>query len=215
MARRPAYRGPIERPTWLVPAIIALVVILLLGTIGAIVLHGRGAATGGTAKASPTAKSSPTRSSPTPSPTAVGLLPIPDYGPAANPPLTSVKFCTPSAPCVFGGKVPPATDTHCTLGGPCHVDYAATWSGNTVNALTFTIEFFDRCSNPNNTSTTVLQRTDSNVARFRPIFDPAPAGGFALTLPSGAKAAVLVLIADTGTVKAASAPFQLGADSCT
>ena len=136
MARRPAYRGPIERPTWLVPAIIALVVILVLVTVGAIVLHGRGAATGGTAKASPTAKTSPTRSSPTPSPTAVGLLPIPDYGPAVNPPLTSVKFCTPSAPCAFGGGVPPAMDTHCTLGGPCHVDYAATWSGNTVITTT-------------------------------------------------------------------------------
>jgi hypothetical protein len=216
VARRPAYRAPIERPTWLVPAVIAVVVILLLGTVGAIVLHGRGAATGGTPKASPTAKTSPTKSSPTPSPTGVGLLPIPDYGNTApNPPLTSVKFCTPSAPCVFGGATPPAMDTHCTLGGPCHVDYAATWSGNTVNTLTFTIEFFDRCSNPNNTSTVVFQRTDPNVAQYRPIFDPTPKGGTLVTLPSGAKAAVLVLIADTGTVKAASAPLQLGAESCT
>jgi hypothetical protein len=91
---------------------------------------------------------------------------------------------------------------------------AAFWSGNTVNTLTFTIVFFDRCSNPNNTSTTVLQRTYQNVARFRPIYDPAPAGGFAVTLPSGIKAAVLVAIADTGTVKAASAPLELGAASC-
>ena len=128
--------------------------------------------------------------------------------------MTSVKFCTPSAPCVFGGGVTPAKDTNCTLGGPCHIDMAAYWSGNTVNTLTFTIVFFDRCNNPNNTSTTVLQRTDQNVSRFRPIYAPAPAGGFAVTLPSGVKAAVLVAIADTGTVKAASAPLELGAASC-
>jgi hypothetical protein len=60
----------------------------------------------------------------------------------------------------------------------------------------------------------VFQHTYSNVGKYAPIYDPAPAGGFALTLPSGSKAAALVLIADTGTVKAASTPFTLGADSC-
>jgi hypothetical protein len=201
---------PSERPAWLVPAAIGVVILLILGAVGVIFLNrGKGTTV---ASSSPT----PTKSSPkaTPSPTGIALLPIPDYGPTANPPLTSVRFCTPAAPCVFGGGVAPATDTNCTLGGSCHVDIAAFWSGNTVNSLTFTIEFFDRCNNPNNASTTVLQRTDQNVARFRPIYDPAPAGGFPLTLPSGAKAAALVLIADTGTVKAASAPFLLGADSC-
>jgi hypothetical protein len=215
VARRPADRRPIERPAWLVPAVIAVVVILLLGTVGAIVLHGRGSSPGGIVKASPTAKTSPKSSPrPTPSPTGVALLPVPDYGPTVNPPLTSVKFCTPSAPCVFGGGVPPAMDTHCTLGGPCHVDIAAYWSGKTVNTLTFTIEFFDRCNNPNNTSTSVFQHTYTNVARYAPIYDPAPAGGFPLTLPSGAKAAALVLVVDTGTVKAASTPIALGAESC-
>jgi len=190
------------------------VVILLLGTVGAIVLHGRGSpAASGTPKASPTPKAS-AKPSPSPSPTGVGLLPVPDYGPAANPPLTSVKFCTPAAPCVFGGSVPPAMDTNCTLGGPCHVDMAVFWTGNTVNTLTFSIEFFDRCNNPNNGSITVLHRTDQNVARFRPIYDPAPAGGYPVALPSGIKAGALVVIADTGTVKAASAPLLLGASAC-
>jgi hypothetical protein len=215
VARRPADRRPFERPAWLVPAVIAVVVILLLGTVGAIVLHGRGSTPGSTAKASPTAKTSPKSSPrPTPSPIGVALLPVPNYGPTANPPLTSVKFCSPAAPCVFGGGVPPATDTHCTLGGTCHVDIAAYWSGKTVNTLTFTIEFFDRCNNPSNTSTSVFQHSYSNVAPYAPIYDPAPSGGFKLTLPSGAKAAALVVIADTGSVKAASAPFPLGADSC-
>jgi len=100
------------------------------------------------------------------------------------------------------------------LGGSCHVDIAAYWSGKTVNTLTFTVEFFDRCNNPNNTSTSVFQHTYSNVAKYAPIYDPAPAGGFPLTLPSGVKAAALVLVADTGTAKAASTPFTLGADSC-
>ena len=196
----------------MVPAAIALVVLLLLGAVG-VYLKTRPTSSGGgpIAHASPSPKTSP-KSSPTP--TGVGLLPIPDYGPTVNPPLTSVKFCTPSAPCVFGGGAAPAKDTNCKLGGPCHIDMAAYWSGNTVNTLTFSIEFFARCNNPNNTSTTVLQRTDQNVARFRPVFDPAPAGGFALALPSGVKAAVLVAIANTGTVKAASAPLLLGSDTC-
>jgi hypothetical protein len=213
--RKPASRRPSidilsERPAWLIPAAIAVVVLLVIGTVGVIFLNrGKG---GHLASSSP----SPTRSSPKPtsSPTGVALLPIPNYGPTVNPPLTSVKFCTPSAPCVFGGGVAPATDTNCTLSGPCHIDMAATWSGNTVNTLTFSIEFFERCNNPGGTSTTVLQRTYQNVGRFRPTYDPAPAGGFAVSLPSGAKAAALVVIADTGTVKAASAPLLLGADSC-
>ena len=194
------------------PAAIALVVLLLLGAVG-LYLKTRPTSSGGgpVAHASPSPKTSP-KSSPTP--TGSGLLAIPDYGPTVNPPLTSVKFCTPSAPCPFGGGVAPAVDTNCKLGGPCHVDIAAYWSGNTVNTLTLSVEFFDRCNNPNNTSITVLQRSYQNVARFHPVYDPAPAGGFVLALPSGVKAAVLVAIANTGTVKAASAPFTLGANSC-
>jgi len=211
--RRPE-RDSRERPAWLVPAAIALVVLLLLGAIG-VYLKTRPASSGGVAHASPSPKTSP-KSSPKSSPTpgGAGLLPIPDYGPAVNSPLTSVKFCTPSAPCAFGGGAAPATDTNCKLGGSCHVDMAAYWSGNTVNTLTLSIEFFDRCNNPNNKSTAVFQHTYQNVSRFRPVYDPAPSGGFLLSLPSGVKAAALVAIANTGTVKAASAPFLLGADSC-
>ena len=199
-----------ERPPWLIPAAIAVVVLLLLG-IGGFALASRGNSSRPQANTSPHPTASPKASA---SPTGVALLPVPDFGPAANPPLTAVKFCTPSAPCVFGAGVPPATDTNCTLGGSCHVDMAAFWNGNTVTTMTFTIEFFSRCNNPGNTSTVVFQRTSQNVARFRPIYDPAPAGGFALTLPSGVKAAALVAIADIGVVKAASAPFPLGAESC-
>jgi hypothetical protein len=208
--RRPKSDSPSGRPAWLIPAAIAVVVLLLIGTVSVVLLN-RG-------KGSPLASGSPspTRTSPkpTPSPTGVALLPIPDYGPAANAPLTSVKFCTPSAPCVFGGGVTPAKDTNCTLGGPCHIDMAAFWSGNTVNTLTFTIVFFDRCNNPNNAPALRLPRPAHPPARSRPVSAPAPAGGSAVTLPSGLKAAVLVAIADTGTVKAASAPLELGAASC-
>ncbi|HEV2218195.1 MAG TPA: hypothetical protein VGV88_11555 [Candidatus Dormibacteraeota bacterium] len=209
-AGRPAFGLAFERPAWLVPGAIAAIVILLLGTGGIYLFtHLGNASVGHTGTASPSAKP---KSSPSPS--TAGLLPIPDFGPQANPPLTAVKFCTPAAPCVFGGGVPPAQDTNCTLGGACHVDIAATWSGNTVTTLTFTVEFFDRCNNPSNATTEVFKRTDQGVARFRPTYDPAPAGGFPLTLPPGAKAAALVLVADTGSVKAASAPLLLGASSC-
>jgi hypothetical protein len=196
-----------------VPGAVAVVVILILGIVGFIALSHRGGSGGGVASASPSAKTSP-KTSPkaTPSPTGVALLPIPDYAPTANSPLTSVKFCSPAAPCVFGGGVAPAVDTNCTLAGPCHVDIAAYWTGTTVSTLIFSVEFFDRCNNPDNASTVVFQRNYSNVGKFS--FDPAPAGGFPLTLPAGAKAAALVLVVDTGTVKAESAPLLLGSDSC-
>lgn len=213
--RRPLAEGLLaERPSWLVPAAVAVVVILILGIVGFVVVpHLRGSGGGGVASTSPSPRTSP-KTSPKASPTPTGsaLLPVPDYAPAANPPLTSVKFCSLAAPCAFGGGVPPATDTNCTLGGSCHVDIAAYWTGTTVTTLTFTVEFFDRCNNPNNDSTVVFQHNYSKVGKFS--FDPAPAGGFPLTLPTGAKAAALVVVADTGTVKAASAPLLLGADSC-
>jgi hypothetical protein len=197
-----------------VPAAVAVVVILILGIVGFVVVpHLRGSGGGGVASTSPSPRTSP-KTSPKASPTPTGsaLLPVPDYAPAANPPLTSVKFCSLAAPCAFGGGVPPATDTNCTLEGSCHVDIAAYWTGTTVTTLTFTVEFFDRCSNPSNDSTVVFQHNYSKVGKFS--FDPAPAGGFPLTLPTGAKAAALVVVADTGTVKAASAPILLGSDSC-
>jgi hypothetical protein len=188
-------------------------VILVLGIVGFIVVpHLRGSGGGGVASSSPTPKTSP-KASPkaSPTPTGAALHPVPDYAPATNPPLTSVKFCSQAAPCAFGGGVPPATDTNCTLAGPCHVDIAAYWTG-TISTLSFTVEFFDRCSSSSDASTVVFQRNYSNVGKFS--FDPAPAGGFPVTLPTGAKAAALVVVADTGTVKAASAPMLLGADSC-
>ena len=215
-ARKPAGGRPAldilsERPPWLIPAAIAVVVLLLLGTVGVIFLF-----RGNTGHPTATSSPSPTKSSPkpSPSPSSVALLPIPDFGPATNPPLTSVKLCSPAGPCAFGAGVAPATDTNCTLSGPCHVDFAAYWTGSTVNTLTFTIVFFDRCNNPNNASTTVFQHTYPGVAKYRGAFDPAPSGGFAVTLPTGAKAGVLVAVGDTGTVKAASAPYSMGASSC-
>jgi hypothetical protein len=198
----------------MIPAVIAIIAILLIGTVGLILLHGRGTGSGGTAKASPTPKAS-ARPSPSPSPTATsGLLPLPTFPPTANAPLTKVSICSPSAPCDLGKQYPPAKDTSCTLGGSCHIDFAAYWSGNTVTKLTFTIEFFDRCNNPGNTTTTLYQRTYSGVGQLS--FDPTPRGGQKVTLPSGVKAAVIVVIADTGTVKAASPTLTPAgsADSC-
>jgi hypothetical protein len=47
VARRPSASGPAERPPWLIPAIIGVVLVLLLGTGGFILAHRGGSSTAG------------------------------------------------------------------------------------------------------------------------------------------------------------------------
>ena len=110
------------------PAIIAIVVILLLGSVGAIVLSNRGSTNNNIATTSPktSPKVSPKASA---SPSAVGLQPVPTYAPSANPPVTSVEF------------LPDAT---CTLTS-CRVDVEMKYSPPQGGELGYTLKFFDRC----------------------------------------------------------------------
>src|ERR1700682_3634184 len=105
VARKPAGGGTRERPSWLIPAIIAIVVILLLGTVGRIVLGGRGKSSGtGGVTSSPSPGTSP-KASPkaSPSPTGTGPLAVPNYGPASAAPITSVIICSVATPGNIGG----------------------------------------------------------------------------------------------------------------
>jgi len=63
--------------------------------------------------------------------------------------------------------------------------------------------------------TEIFKRTDTPNPTFR-IFLPAPNGGFPVTIPTNAKAAAIVVVAEAGTAKAASTPYQLpgSAASC-
>ena len=213
-ARRPSGgRGPSERPPWLIPAIIAVVLILLLGTGGAIILANRGS-NPGVASASPSPKTSPSTSPKTspktspvasPSPTGRGPLAVPTtYGPAAADPVTGVQFCSTATPCKISGS-PDETATSCDLKTSCKVEVAIRFSSPQKVPVGFALKLFDRCTGtttdlpgPNQYTPPgyILVILEKNV-----------------TLPSGLKSAALVAVSTVPAV-AASAPLMLGPDSC-
>lgn len=188
------------------PAIAAIVLILLIGVGGGIFAATRGGSTnngGGTP--SPSAKASP-KASPKTSPSTATLLAVPSYAPETSPPITKVQFCLTQAPC----QGATSADTNCSIGGSCHVDIGIYYDA-AVGQLTYSVNFFDRCTG---TTTTVFKRTDTPNPAFR-IFLPAPKGGFPVTLPS-AKAGAIVVVASAGTAQAASVAYFLpgSAESC-
>lgn len=200
-----------------VGALIAVVVILLLLGVGGFVFLGNRAGSTnniiGTASPKTSPKASP-KSSPaaSPSPT-TALKPVPTYAPAASAPITKVQLCLPAATCVGGTSA----DTNCTLGGSCRLDFGIYWTGQgAVSTLAYSVKFFDRCSG---SEQVVFNRTDTDSRISRQIsWIPAPPGGFAATLPTGAKAAAIVAVVTTDKgVSAASAPYDLpgSAASCT
>ncbi len=91
--RRPVHDQQTERPSWLVPAIAVVVILLLLGVGGFVFLGNRAGTTNniiGTASPKTSPKASPKV---TPSPSAVtGPLAVPTYAPANADPITKVLF---------------------------------------------------------------------------------------------------------------------------
>jgi hypothetical protein len=186
--RRPSSDSPpSERPRWLIPAAIAVVVLLLLG-IGGFFLANRGGSSttqGGNPSPHPTA--SPKAS---PSPTNV-LQQVPVYAPSAAAPVTSVV-------------IDPANSNCQQIGGACKLEVDIKFSSVQRSNVSFIVKFFDRC-----TGTT----TDLPGASFTPpgfnlvILDKT------ITLPAGAKSAAVVVVTQNPAA-AASAPILLGSDSC-
>ena len=192
VARRPLASGPPARPGWMIPAIIAVVVILLLGVTGTIFLlgHAKPGATG--SSHSPSPKTSP-KASASASPSAQqGPLPVPSYGPATASPVTGIAFLTDAA------------DTSCSLSGPCKVTVEMKFSTPQHGDVAYTLKFFDRC-----TGTTV----DLPGNHFTPPGFTRVDITSVVSLPAGAKSAALVAVSSTPAV-AASAPLPLGSDSC-
>jgi hypothetical protein len=185
--------------------VIAVVVILLLGTIGAIVLHGRGVTPPSTAKASPTAKAS-SKPSPNPSPTAIsGPLPVPSYGPTSAAPITSVIICSAATPCNIKGS-PAETATACDLSS-CRVEVGIYFSSAQRVPVSYILKFFDRCTG-----------VETELPGPKPYTPPGyaiviPSDHWPVSLPSGVKSGALVAVAQQPTV-AASAPLLLGGSTC-
>jgi hypothetical protein len=211
VARRPAGGATSDRPSWLVPAIIAVVLILLLGTAGGIILASRGGSNNGgpVGQASPSPGTSP-KTSPKASPTATpsaqgGPRAVPTYAPASADPVKSLQYCSPSTPCNISGS-PPETATSCDLNAACHVEVALAFSSPQRGPVGFTLKFFDRCTgvttdlpgpNPFSPPGYTLVILDKNV-----------------TLPTGVKSGALVAVSTTPAVAASPALLLGSTTSC-
>ena len=205
VARRPSGSGPSERPRWLIPAVIGVVLLLLLGTGGFVLAHLGSPATGG-APPSPSARTSP-KTSPKTSPTATtGPLAVPNYGPAATAPITSVIICSTATPCNIPGSTA-ETATACGLTS-CKVEVGIYFSAPQKVAVSYILKFFDRCTG-----------TTTDLPGPNPYTPPGyniviPTDHWSVNIPSGVKSGALVAVAQQPAV-AASAPLLLGSDSCT
>ena len=201
-ARRAPISIPAERPAWLAPAAVAVIVVLLLG-IGSVFLfsHLRGGSGGGpVARTSPSAKASPHAS---PSPSSVTLHEVPTLAPASAGQIQSVQFCTTATPCPFTGD----KDTNCVINGPCAVDVGVIFTTTYTGSYSYDIMYFDRCTGT--APQTVLSHSDTSLG-FK-IGEPPTL--LNLQLPGGAKSAALFVVTRT-PAGAQSAPLKLGADSC-
>jgi len=211
VARKPAGGGFTERPSWLIPAIIAIVVILLLGAVGGIVLAGRGKPATGGATATPTAKTSPKTSpkaSPktSPTPTGQGPLAVPNFGPASSAPINSVIICSVATPCTVGSGSPAETATACDLNS-CKVEVGIYFSAPQKVPVAYTIKFFNRCTG----ETKDLPGPNAYTPPGYTVV--IPTDHWPVSIPSGVKSGAIVAVAQQPTV-AASAPLMLGGDSC-
>ena len=205
VARRPqGGGGPSERPPWLIPAVIGVILLLLIGT-GAFILAHRGPSTPGIAAHSPTARTSP-KTSPKASPTPAGPLAVPNYGPASSAPITSVIICSTATPCNIPGSSP-ETATACDLTS-CKLEVGIYFSGPQRVPVSYILKFFDRCTG----TTTDLPGPNAYTPPGYNIV--IPTDHLAVAIPSGVKSGALVAVAQQPAV-AASAPLMLGADSCT
>jgi hypothetical protein len=222
VARRPSGGGgPSDRPAWLIPGIIAVVLLLLLGTAGGIIMANRGSSPG-VASASPKAspKASPAgspaaspKASPTASPRPTGQAPlaVPNFGPASADRVIKVQFCSAAAPCVLGASYPNEVDTVCDLTA-CTVEVAIYFSKGTdgkyySGPVSYGLKFFDRCAG---TTKDMPSPPKANVTEYAVSI---PAGKWKLTLPTGVKSAALVAVSQDPAI-AASEPLMLGGSSC-
>jgi hypothetical protein len=185
----------------LLPAAIALIVLIVLGAAGGIYLKTRGSGTGPVAHASPSPKNSP-KASPSPTNTGGGAQAVPAYAPAAATPVTSVAFCIQPTHLCQGVN---ATDyTSCKLNAGCKVMVEMKFSTVQNAKVAYILKFFDRCTGTTtNLPGASFTPTGFNRVDLQRVF----------TLPSGAKSAALVAVT-TSPAAAASAPLLLGGETC-
>jgi hypothetical protein len=217
--RRPAVpRPPIggggvlaERPPWLVPAAVAVVIVLILGIVGIKLLSGR--STGppvAQTSASPSAHASGSpHATPSTSPSGKAPLPVPTtFGPSSADPVKSVQICTVASPCNIPGASA-ETATSCDLSS-CKIEVAMYFTSVQKSVpYSYIVKFFDRCTG----QTTDLPGPSATTPASGYIV-AIPNDHVAVSIPSGVKSGAIVAVSQTPAV-AASAPLLLGSqDSC-
>ena len=213
--RPPAGRGGAgilaERPSWLVPAAVAVVIILILGIVGIKLLSGR--STGSpiaqhTSSSSPSAHPTSTpRATPTSTPSGKAPLAVPTtFGPSSADPVKSVQICTTASPCNIPGASA-ETATSCSLSS-CKLEVAMYFTSVQKSVpYSYIVKFFDRCTG----QTTDLPGPSATTPATGYIV-AIPTDHLAVNIPGGVKSGALVAVSQTPAV-AASAPLLIGSQS--
>ncbi len=207
--RPPSGGGPLaERPPWLVPAAVAVVIILLLGIVGVIVLSRRSSPTvTGQVRTTPSAHAT-TSPHATPSATTTGgPQAVPSFGVTSAAPVSKVQICTVASPCDIPGSSA-ETATACDVNS-CKVEVAVYFTAvqRSVN-VSYVIKFFDRCSGqtrdlPGPSATTPASGYIVMI----------PTDHWPVSIPSGVKSGAIVAVTSSPAV-AASAPLLIGGNTC-
>lgn len=214
VARPPTGGGGIlaERPPWLVPAAVAVIIVLLLGIVGIKVLSGRSTAGNPIARTTSSPSTHPTATphvSPTSSPSNKAPLAVPtNYGPSSADPVKSVQICSPASPCNIPGSSA-ETATSCDLSS-CKLEVAMYFTSVQKSVpYSYILKFFDRCTG----QTTDLPGAGTTTPASGYIVG-IPTDHLSVNIPSGVKSGALVAVSQTPAV-AASPPLLIGsATSC-
>jgi hypothetical protein len=198
-----------ERPPWLVPAAIAVAIIILLGIFGVIVLANRNSGTTGQVHTTPSPHTSGTpRSTPSASATTKGPLAVPNFGPTSADPVKSVQICTTASPCNIPGSSAESA-TACGLSS-CKVEVAIYFTSVQKSvAYAYVLKFFDRCSG----QTTDLPGPNSATTPASGYIVAIPTDHWNVSIPGGVKSGALVAVSQSPAI-AASPPLMLGGDTC-
>jgi hypothetical protein len=193
----------------MIPAAVAVIIVLLLGIVGFKLLSGRNT-TVPTAQVhttpSPHASNSP-HGSPSGSPGGKGPLQVPSYGPASADPIKSIQICTNADPCNIPGSSP-ETGPLCDVSS-CKIEVAMYFTAvQKSTQISYIVKFFDRCSG----QTTDLPGAGTTTPASGYIV-AIPTDHLTVQIPSGVKSGALVAVAQTPAV-ASSAPVLIGGDSC-
>ncbi|HET9781661.1 MAG TPA: hypothetical protein VFR33_07765 [Candidatus Dormibacteraeota bacterium] len=201
-----------ERPPWLIPAAVAVIIVLVLGIVGIKLLTSRGTSGSPTAQvtASPSAHASGSpHATPSSTPSNKGPLAVPTtFGPASAEPVKSIQICTVAAPCNIPGASA-ETATACELSS-CKIEVAMYFTAVQKSVpISYIVKLFDRCTG----QTTDLPGAGTTTPSTGFIV-AIPTDHLTVNIPSGVKSGALVAVAQTPAV-AASAPLLIGSqNSC-